>query len=171
MLAVRRRYLVVLMAVALVGAGYVVVPKVFGSSTPKPVPPAPASFIRKLDGAILRRLKVPRDFIPVQSGCTFYPCFRVPRPTAQVAPQLAGILASTGAVRASPVSSINGCQVTHPIHHPPRVLAVCSYVGTVDTRTVILFLAPWNPPHCAASKRCVAWFHTQSEVDLALPSR
>lgn len=105
----------------------------------------------------------------MQSGCTFYPCFRVPRPTAQVAPQLAGILASTGAVRA-PVSSINGCQIIDPIHRPPRVLALCTYLGAIDTRTLILFLGRWDPPHCAAPKRCVAWFHSQSEVDLALPS-
>ncbi|HEY1777068.1 MAG TPA: hypothetical protein VGG41_12990 [Solirubrobacteraceae bacterium] len=170
MLALRRGYLVALVAVALVVTGYVVVPKVSGSSAPKPVAATPARLIRKLDAAILRRLQVPKDFIPVHSGCTFYPCFRAPRLTTQVAPELAGILASTGAVRASPVNRINGCQITHP-DHPPHVLALCTYLGTIDHKTLILFLAPWDPPHCAASKRCVSWFQTQSEVDLALPSQ
>lgn len=171
MLAVRRRYLVALVAVALVGIGYVVAPTVSGSSPPKPASPAPASLMRKLDTAILRRLIVPKDFIPVRSGCTFYPCFRVPRRTAQVAAELGGILESTGAVRASPVSSVNGCQITHPAYDRSRALALCTYVGRIDSRTLLLFLGPWDPPHCAASKRCVSWFQTQSEVDLALPSQ
>jgi hypothetical protein len=164
----RRRFVLAVVAVVATAVAYVVV----GQSAPHPSASArnraSAGALRRLDGEILRRLKVPADFVPLTSGCAFYPCYRVARRIVQVAPQLQAILASTGAVRASPTGATNGCNIVHPIHLGIPI-GTCSYVGTIDSKIVIVSLDPYVVPNCKHVPNCLSLFRTNSEVDVALP--
>jgi hypothetical protein len=167
----RRRYVLALVVVAATAGAYVVVGQSAAHPSSGARNRASAGALRRLDAGILRRLKVPADFVPLTSGCTFYPCYRVARPTGQVAPQLQAILASTGAVRDSPVGTvINGCNTVHPVDHRPPT-TTCSYLGTIDSSTVVIFLSPYVVPDCKHVPSCLSTFRTDSEVDLALPGQ
>lgn len=139
----------------------------------------------------LERLKVPGDFRRLTTGCHWYRCYVVAKPTPQVAPTLPGILRSVGAVNPQSrhlqemMEKLNAGveQATLPAFrsshiNPPKVVGcntsynsregvslLCAYPAVIQDNAISFSLGPYfacPPSPCR-------WTN-ESEVSISFPS-
>lgn len=154
---VRRRFQLALLATILFAAAYEAIPRTINAidtiEQRHKLAEATAAFAR---------LRVPSNFALVHSGCTFYPCYLVPEPAAQVELTLPAILASIQAkwrdlaynvahtppgYRHSPgerLGPVPGCASTR---RTGRTFTTCNIEGLIDGQAVTVFLGPYLPGH------------------------
>lgn len=141
----RRLHVTALVAALIALLAYVVVPKIVDS-----INAADARARLVAADKAFNRLKVPRDFVPIKSGCQSYPCFYVPRSTFQVRSELPAILESTGATQYAPLAT----QCPTPPRQARSVL--CGFLGQSHSYEVIVFLGAYLAicgTHCTPTTR------------------
>lgn len=152
---VRRRFQLGLLATILFAAAYEAIPRTINAihtiEQRRKLAEASAAFAH---------LRVPSNFAPVHSGCTFYPCFLVPEPAAQVELRIPAILASIQArwrdlaynvtytppgyphSRGERLGPVPGCASTK---RAGGTFTTCNIEGLIDGEAVTVLLGPYHP--------------------------